>query len=199
MKVTPLPKATLRLLPASAKWSWHQRTLLEFRERLMKERTERLSTAAQPIERFSQSQADAASDEFDHDLALSQLTSEDDWIHQLDAALDRIQQGTYGVCQETGRPIAPARLRAVPWALYSKDVQLEKERRGETDSPHLGTLGSVHPGFAGEMLTEDADADDEPAASTDETLQVVPAKSAPKKRPPLTIQSRTSRARKTKI
>lgn len=194
MKVQPTPKATLRLLPASAKWAWHQRTLLEFRERLMKERAERLSTAAQPIERFSQSQADSASDEFDHDLALSQLTSEDDWIHQLDAALDRIQQGTYGVCQQTGRPITPARLRAVPWALYSKDVQLEKERRGETDSPHLGTLGSVRPGFAGEMLADETE--DEPAASTDETLQVVPTKAAPGKKPSPIQKANPRRARK---
>lgn len=47
----------------------------------------------------------------------------------IDAALTRLDQGTYGICLHSGEPIAYPRLLAVPWARYTVDVQ-EKIEKG---------------------------------------------------------------------
>ena len=105
------PDAPDRMNP---KWAWHQRVLLGRRERLLKERGEQLSAAAEPLERHSMDEADSASDEFDHNLALSELSAEQDALFAIEAALKRMATGTYGTCEETGRRIPPARLKAIP-------------------------------------------------------------------------------------
>lgn len=51
-------------------------------------------------------------------------------LQQVRAALQRIQDGTYGICSDCGRRIDPARLEAVPWTLYCREDQ-EKHDRGE--------------------------------------------------------------------
>ena len=47
----------------------------------------------------------------------------------IEAALERLDDGTYGFCQHSGEPIAVPRLEAVPWARYTVDVQ-EKIEKG---------------------------------------------------------------------
>src|ERR1051326_5894304 len=100
------------------KWAWHQGVLLALRDRLLKERGEHLASAAEPLERHSQSPADSASDEFDHDLALGEISAEQDALFEVEEALSRIRNGTYGLCQETGKPLPPERLKAIPWARF---------------------------------------------------------------------------------
>jgi DnaK suppressor protein len=46
-------------------------------------------------------------------------------LRDIDDALLSMEEGVYGICQKTGRPIAPERLKAIPWAKYSIDVQEE--------------------------------------------------------------------------
>jgi hypothetical protein len=60
------------------KWASHYRALLGLRERLLKERGERIAQAAEPLEPHSMDIADSAIDELDHDLALSALSAEQD-------------------------------------------------------------------------------------------------------------------------
>jgi RNA polymerase-binding transcription factor DksA len=71
--------------------------------------------------------ADAGTDAFDRDFALGMLSTEQDTIYQIEQAIDRIQNGTYGVCEITGKRISPQRLEAIPWTRFS----LEAERRLE--------------------------------------------------------------------
>lgn len=123
------------------KWRWHHRALLTLRDRLLEERGARLREAAEPIERHSMSEADAATDEFDRDRALRELTSDQVAIYEVDEALRRIVAGTYGVCEVTGRRIPAARLKAVPWARFARDVEARLEREGVNGRQHLGTLG----------------------------------------------------------
>ena len=40
------------------------------------------------------------------------------WINGIDEALDRIENGTYAICEGNGKPIPKARLKAIPWAKY---------------------------------------------------------------------------------
>jgi DnaK suppressor protein len=76
------------------------------------------------------SQAAAASQVFEQqrDLALRDRN-----VQQLDAiekALDRLDAGTFGTCTRCGRPIAPERLEALPWAAHCIDCQRIVRRRG---------------------------------------------------------------------
>jgi DnaK suppressor protein len=49
-------------------------------------------------------------------------------LSQIDAALKRIEEGTYGTCARCGKPIAPERLEASPWASLCIDCKREAER-----------------------------------------------------------------------
>jgi RNA polymerase-binding protein DksA len=62
--------------------------------------------------------ADLGSDNFEQDLAVGLMDGERKLLHEIDRALDRVEQGTYGICEGTGKPISTARLEAMPWARY---------------------------------------------------------------------------------
>lgn len=78
--------------------------------------------------------ADVGSDNYEQEFTLGLVESERKLIREIDAALLRIQNGTYGVCVERGVPIGKARLEAKPWAKYCIEVARERERRGESSS-----------------------------------------------------------------
>src|SRR5205814_2764818 len=63
---------------------------------------------------FGMHQADAGSDAYDRDFALSLLSQEQDALYEIDQALKRIELGTYGKCEMSGKPIPHARLEASP-------------------------------------------------------------------------------------
>jgi DnaK suppressor protein len=76
--------------------------------------------------------ADLGSDNYEQDLAVGLMDSERQLLHEIDRALDRIDQGTYGICEETGKPISRARLEAVPWARYCIEYErMIEEGRAE--------------------------------------------------------------------
>ena len=74
--------------------------------------------------------ADVGSDAYEQDLKLGISASERERITEIDAALQRIADGTYGVCEVTGKAIKKARLRAKPWARWTIDTARENERTG---------------------------------------------------------------------
>lgn len=63
--------------------------------------------------------ADLGTDTFDQDFMLGLAETEREMIRDIDRALQRIQDRTYGICEATGQPITKARLEAKPWATYS--------------------------------------------------------------------------------
>ncbi len=79
-----------------------------------------------------QHQADAGSDAYEKDFALSLLSQEQDALYEIEEALKRLELGTYGVCEMSGKPIPHARLEAIPFARFTVECQqqLEKENRG---------------------------------------------------------------------
>jgi|GEM_PF-1898099 len=126
------------------RWRAHHAALMDLRERLLGEGHEELAAAAEPIESRNLHQADSATDEFDHELALGLLSASQDALYEIDAALVRIREGTYGICEITGRPISDARLRAVPWTRYTHQAEEDLEKSGQADQARrLGTLASV--------------------------------------------------------
>jgi RNA polymerase-binding transcription factor DksA len=66
--------------------------------------------------------ADIGTDTFDQDFTLSLAENERKQLREIDGALQRIQDSTYGVCQMTGKPIPKARLDAKPWAKYTVEA-----------------------------------------------------------------------------
>ncbi len=62
--------------------------------------------------------ADIGTDNYEQEFALGLMDSERKLLREIDEALDRIEQQTYGICEGTGKPIPKARLEAQPWAKY---------------------------------------------------------------------------------
>lgn len=71
--------------------------------------------------------ADIGSDNWDQEFNLVLLQNERNLLREIDDALERIKEGTYGICVATGRPISKARLRAKPWAKYCIEYARKKE------------------------------------------------------------------------
>ena len=80
---------------------------------------------------FGMHQADAGSDAYDRDFALSLLSQEQDALYEIEEALKRIDGGTYGICEMSGKPIPHARLEAIPFARYTVECQtlIEKQKK----------------------------------------------------------------------
>jgi len=62
--------------------------------------------------------ADIGTDNYEQEFALGLMDSERKLLREIDDALQRIEDGTYGICEGTGKPIPKARLEAQPWARY---------------------------------------------------------------------------------
>jgi RNA polymerase-binding transcription factor DksA len=91
---------------------------------------------------FGMHQADAGSDAYDRDFALSLLSQEQDALYEIDEALKRIEIGTYGKCEMSGKPIPRARLEAIPFARFTVECQsqLEKQSRATRIRPSVTSL-----------------------------------------------------------
>jgi RNA polymerase-binding transcription factor DksA len=103
---------------------------------------------------YGQHMADAGTDTFDRDFALSMVASEQEALSEIDAAIKRIHDGTYGICEITQKPIAKERLLAVPFTRYSAEAQKDIERnrhRSRTQAGLFGELGEE----GGKMMDDD--------------------------------------------
>jgi len=78
---------------------------------------------------FGMHQADAGSDAYDRDFALSLLSQEQDSLYEIDEALKRITAGTYGYCEMSNKPIPHPRLEVLPFTRYTVECQAELEKR----------------------------------------------------------------------
>lgn len=81
--------------------------------------------------------ADHGSDNFEQDFTLSLVESERKELVEIDRALQRIEHGTYGICEGTGEPIPRPRLEAIPHARYSVEYQRKLEA-GEVEIDEEG-------------------------------------------------------------
>ena len=73
--------------------------------------------------------ADTATETYDRELDYTLEENSEHVLAEIDGALKRIEEGTYGVCSNCGKPIPEARLEALPWATLCIDCQRERERR----------------------------------------------------------------------
>jgi len=79
--------------------------------------------------------ADIGTDNYEQEFALGLMDSEVELLREIDDALKRIENGTYGICEGTGKPIPKARLEAQPWARYCVEYarMLEQGKVPETE------------------------------------------------------------------
>jgi DnaK suppressor protein len=80
---------------------------------------------------FGMHQADAGSDAYDRDFALSLLSQEQDALYEIDQALKRIELGSYGICEMSGKQIPRARLEAIPFARFTVECQSQLEKQNK--------------------------------------------------------------------
>jgi RNA polymerase-binding protein DksA len=78
---------------------------------------------------FDNHLADTATVTYDRELDYTLVENSEHVLAEIDAALQRIQDGTYGTCTSCAKQIAPERLEARPWATLCIDCQRQREGR----------------------------------------------------------------------
>jgi len=124
-------------------WAKFKHNLLELRDRLRDQMNGLAKESAEQMAGYSLHMADSGTDNFDRDFALSLLSSDQDAIYEIEEALRRMQRGTYGTCELTGKAIPKARLDAIPWTRFTVEAQSQLEREGALRQKRLGSLGTV--------------------------------------------------------
>ena len=107
---------------------YFRRKLLLWKEELLRESRETLATLQNENENHPDI-ADRASSESDRAIELRARDRQRKLISKIEAALGRIEDGTYGYCEDTGEPISLKRLDARPIATLSLEAQERHERR----------------------------------------------------------------------
>jgi RNA polymerase-binding transcription factor DksA len=139
--------------------------LLKLREDISKQLHQLTAEACEETPNYSMHMADAASDSFDRDLVLGLASFEQEGLYEVDAALKRIEDGSYGFCELTGKPIPRARLEAIPWTRFS--LEAENQLEGHM-CPRLGEIRTIRPtGKEAFDATANVSKDEEPDFITD--------------------------------
>ncbi len=73
--------------------------------------------------------ADMGTDNYEQEFTLGLMEKDRKLLRDLNDGLAKIQNGTFGICEGTGKPIGRARLEAQPWARYSIEYARKLERR----------------------------------------------------------------------
>ncbi|HAZ61281.1 MAG TPA: RNA polymerase-binding protein DksA [Gammaproteobacteria bacterium] len=107
--------------------AWFRQRLIAWREELVEE-SRRTVDELRDEDRDVTDEAERASRESEHTLALRTRERYRKLIPKINAALDRIDDGSYGYCDETGEPIGVKRLLARPIAILSVEAQERHEK-----------------------------------------------------------------------
>jgi DnaK suppressor protein len=142
--VAPKPAANVTPLEAPVKRRSHlkKRDLDQFRELLLSKRaqlvgdvstlqqqalSENRREAAGDLSSMPIHMADLGTDNYEKEFTLGLIESERTLLREIDQALARIDDGTYGICEATGKPIGKVRLKAQPWVRFCYEYVLAQE------------------------------------------------------------------------
>ena len=127
------------------KWKKYYKLLIDLRAHVSDEinlhTADTLKHNARDDSGNTSSPADSGTDSFDRDFALSLVSSEQDALVEIEEAILRIKDGSYGICEITEKAIPAARLSAVPFTRYSVEGQAEHERNQYRKSNHIAAGG----------------------------------------------------------
>ncbi|MEI6106790.1 MAG: TraR/DksA C4-type zinc finger protein [Opitutae bacterium] len=108
---------------------------------------------------YGQHMADAGTDTFDRDFALSLVSSEQEALSEIEAAIKRVHAGTYGICESTQKPISRDRLLAVPFTRYSTEAKKQVERHSHRSVERGGLFGDGTEEDGGKLARGDDDSE----------------------------------------
>ena len=103
-----------------------RRRLAEERERLLKEISQQ-EILGKENTGYATHMADDASEVYEQAKNLALREHLERMLNQVEAALARLDAGTYGICEDCGEPIDPARLEALPYATLCLECQQRRE------------------------------------------------------------------------
>lgn len=113
----------------------------ELRQKLLAERQRLTKDYRRDIEAVQEIEEDSAGDleeiatlEGDRERLFAHSEQDRQILLLIEEAFQRMEEGTYGLCQETGEPIPVERLRLIPWARYSAGAQERIEKLAGTAS-----------------------------------------------------------------
>ena len=136
-------------------WVPYYQALLSMRNALkgsLGERSnETIGASARESGELSLNSSDAGTETFDRDLALSMVANDHEALEEIEDAIDRIFDGSYGTCQQTNKPINKSRLRAVPFTRFSLEGQnlFESSNRKDRDQS-AGSFATISDSTMGE-------------------------------------------------
>jgi RNA polymerase-binding transcription factor DksA len=107
-----------------------ERTRLQgIRDGIQREQDEAVSETAGELSSFDQHPGDSGTETFEMEKNVSLLEQVDDELLEVEAAVQRLERGTYGTCQACGRPIGEERLEAMPATRFCVEDQAKAERQ----------------------------------------------------------------------
>src|SRR5205823_14585327 len=118
---------------------------------------------------FGMHQADAGSDAYDRDFALSLLSQEQDALYEIDQALKRIDLGTYGICEMSGKQIPRTRLEAIPFPRFTVECQSHLEKQNKASRVRQSVTSLF--GLTEEEETPEAEEEQPAPAAEKESLR----------------------------
>ena len=121
------PKQKEKFMNAKMK-KYFRQILVSWKDELLKESSQTLNNLQNVENAAKPDLTDRASEEIDRTFELRTRDRERKLINKIDAALKRIEDGTYGYCEETGEPISLKRLQARPIATLSLEAQENHEK-----------------------------------------------------------------------
>jgi RNA polymerase-binding transcription factor DksA len=110
-----------------AKWAWHHRTLTRLHAGLLAARQEHAAETRLPHERGGADAVDFTEGELELRDLRAELAHEDSAFVEVEAALRRLREGRYGICEDTGARIPAARLRVLPWTRFTRAAAERRE------------------------------------------------------------------------
>jgi DnaK suppressor protein len=130
------------------KWRKYHKILTELRAHVLQELDQhtRETLKRSPDQdggdsnKISSHMGDNGTDAFDRDFALNMVSTEQEALAEIEAAIRRIHKGTYGICEITGQKISAERLEAVPFTRFSIQGQAEHEK---TKKRKLSRAGGI--------------------------------------------------------
>ena len=78
--------------------------------------------------------ADMSADTYQRELSMSLVSNEQEVLYEIDDALKRLEEGTFGVCLQCSKPISLSRLKAVPYTSLCISCQRTKEQKQKQKS-----------------------------------------------------------------
>lgn len=145
-RIKRVPIETMEAKEITPRKVFKVKEIAEFKDRLLTLR-ERVSGDYSSLSRDNMaanqrdpSLSDQGTDTFDREMELNMMGSEQEVLFEIDAALRRIEKGTYGICELTEEDIGKERLMALPYVRYTVQAQSELERGRARFRPFGGTL-----------------------------------------------------------